>query len=198
MTGWRETVSVVVCVMAVETSVLRRRKEERARGVEGTLWVGGWRVTAMPDGGEYGGPHLAPQVAKVAGTEGTVKGTGEVGCEVKLWGECARDWGDERIRRGDVVLLESEWGRGERRAAPGSPSADYPVIASAVELSTCVSPESPGIVSVRKASSCPSSKVPGAKSLYEWGYHTLRARVMSPQCYESSRVQSSRGREQML
>jgi hypothetical protein len=47
MTGWRETVSVVVCVMAVETSVLRRRKEERARGVEGTLWVGGWRVTAV-------------------------------------------------------------------------------------------------------------------------------------------------------
>lgn len=173
MTGWRETVSVVVCVMAVETSVLRRRKEERARGAEGTLWVGGWRVTAMPDGGEYGGPNLAPQVARVAGTEGTVNGTGEVGCEVKLWGECARDWGDERVRRGDVVLLESELG-GARSAGPGSSSADSAGIASAVE-----------------SKSCPSSEVPSAKSLFEWTYHNFRVRVIFPSV-EPSRVGSSR------
>ena len=87
-------VSVMVCVTSVEQPVLRRRKEERAKGKEGTLWVGRWEVIAPPLSGGFGG--------------GVGTGTGEVGCEVKLWGSCARDWGDDRVCRGDIVLFESE------------------------------------------------------------------------------------------
>ncbi len=72
----------MVCVMAVETPVLRQRKEKKA-GREGTLWIGGWQITAPPDGDE------------------------EVSCNVKLWDNCAREWGDDKVRKGDVVLLES-------------------------------------------------------------------------------------------
>lgn len=80
----------MVCVMAVDTPVLRQRKEEKARGQEGTLWIGGWRITAPP-------------------VEGS-KGSGEVSCTVKLWEGLAREWGDGKVRRGDVVLLEGESG----------------------------------------------------------------------------------------
>ncbi len=75
--------------MAVEQPVLRQRKEEKARGAAGTLWIGRWEVTAPPTGGEDA-----------------------VKCDVKLWEGCARDWGDDKVRKGDVVLLESESGSG--------------------------------------------------------------------------------------
>ena len=75
----------MVCVMAVEQPVLRQRKEEKARGAAGTLWIGKWEVTA-PQSGEEDSP---------------------VKCDVKLWESFARDWGDDKVRKGDVVLLES-------------------------------------------------------------------------------------------
>jgi hypothetical protein len=80
------SISTIVCVLSVDQPVLRKRKEEKARGRDGTLWIGNWNVTAPPDGdtgGEVGG------------------------CAVKLWDNAAKEWGDERVRKGDVVLLES-------------------------------------------------------------------------------------------
>jgi hypothetical protein len=76
-------VNVIVCVTATTAPVVRRRKEERARGQDGTLWIAKWDVIAPARGG------------------------GEVGCEVVLWDKCAKDHG-EAVRRGDVILLESE------------------------------------------------------------------------------------------
>lgn len=70
--------------MSVEQPVLRQRKEEKAKGATGTLWIGRWEVTAPPVGEEH-----------------------PVKCEVKLWDSCAKDWGDDKVRKGDVVLLES-------------------------------------------------------------------------------------------
>jgi hypothetical protein len=81
-----EMVNTIVCVLSVDQPVLRKRKEEKARGRDATLWIGNWSVTAPPP----------------AGSER------EVGsCAVKLWDKVAQEWGDERVRKGDVVLLES-------------------------------------------------------------------------------------------
>ena len=85
-------ISIIVCVTNVETPILRKRKEERAKGAEGSLWVGKWDIVVPP-----------------LHTAGSLDTEGEVGCEVKLWGNCAREWGDERVRRGDVILLDSEY-----------------------------------------------------------------------------------------
>jgi hypothetical protein len=76
----------------VDSPVLRKRKEEKERGQEGTLWIGNWGVTSPPDS---------------SGSSKQGAG-GECGCGVKFWGEVARSWGDEVVRKGDVVLLESE------------------------------------------------------------------------------------------
>lgn len=79
-------VNTIVCVLSVDQPVLRKRKEEKAKGRDGTLWIGNWSVTAPPP----------------ADSEG------EVGsCVIKLWDKVAQEWGDERVRKGDVVLLES-------------------------------------------------------------------------------------------
>lgn len=78
-------VHVIVCITSTTAPVLRRRKEERAKGQEGTLWIAKWDVIAPSEAGHT-----------------------EVGCEVVLWDKCARDYG-ETVRRGDVVLLESEY-----------------------------------------------------------------------------------------
>ena len=85
-----QKVNLIVCVTAVEAVVLRQRKEEKARGREGTLYIGKWSVVAPPTATNGGGNQA------------------EVGCEVKLWDSCAREWGDDTVRRGDVVMLESE------------------------------------------------------------------------------------------
>jgi len=82
---------VIVCILSVDTPVLRQRKEEKRKGQEGTLWIGGWVVTA---------PNTWPGYA--------AQGDGG-GCGVKLWGEAARDWGEGVVRKGDVVLLESKF-----------------------------------------------------------------------------------------
>lgn len=82
--------SLIVCVVSTEPVVQRQRKEEKSRGQEGSLWIGSWKVVAPPSGS--GG--------------GTARGGVEVGCGVKLWNEAAREW-EGRVRRGDVVLLES-------------------------------------------------------------------------------------------
>lgn len=75
-----------MCVLSVDQVVQRQRKEEKARGEEGSLWIGKWTVTCPPGEG----------------------GAQEVGsCAVKLWDKAAREWGDEKVRRGDIVLLES-------------------------------------------------------------------------------------------
>lgn len=84
------TVSLIVCVLGVDQPVLRQRKEQKARGQEGTLWIGKWTVTAPGDG-----------------RQGTEIETGS--CQVKLWDQMAREWGDERVRKGDVVLLEGTY-----------------------------------------------------------------------------------------
>jgi hypothetical protein len=82
------SISVIVCILSVDTPILRQRKEEKRRGQDGSLWIGGWVVTAPNIWVGY-----APQ------------GDGG-GCGVKLWGDAAREWGDEVVRKGDVVLLE--------------------------------------------------------------------------------------------
>lgn len=89
-------ISVIVCVTATSPPVLRRKKEERARGAEGSLWVAKWDIVAPSGLGAAGGTSMSKDRAE---------GSGEVGCEVVLWDKCARDYG-EVVRRGDVVLLE--------------------------------------------------------------------------------------------
>ncbi|WVQ80043.1 hypothetical protein IAT38_002144 [Cryptococcus sp. DSM 104549] len=88
----REKFSVIVCVTSVDPPIERQRKPLpsvgprawKPRGEGTSLWIGKWTVIAPPIGRE-----------------------GEAGCGVKLWDDCARDWGDEKVRRGDVVLLEN-------------------------------------------------------------------------------------------
>lgn len=58
----------------------------------------------MPEGG---GGNVQGGVEREDGGN-RAGGGGEVSCGVKLWETCAREWGDGRVRRGDVVLLESE------------------------------------------------------------------------------------------
>ena len=72
--------------MTVEPPVLRQRKEEKGKRSTGTLWIGRWQVTSPP-----------------------VQGDDPVKCDVKLWESCARDWGDDRVRKGDIILLESTY-----------------------------------------------------------------------------------------
>lgn len=84
-------VHVIVCVTSTTAPVLRKRKEERARGQEGTLWIAKWDV-------------VVPSSSSASSSSARA---GEVGCEVVLWDKCAKDYG-ECVRRGDVVLLESE------------------------------------------------------------------------------------------
>ena len=81
-----QLISIIVCVLSVDQPVQRQRKEEKARGEEGSLWIGNWAVTAP-----------APVLGEEAGS-----------CQVRLWDSMARDWGDERVRKGDIVLLERE------------------------------------------------------------------------------------------
>ncbi|WVR09474.1 hypothetical protein IAU60_006541 [Kwoniella sp. DSM 27419] len=76
--------SIIACVVSTEGLVQRQRKEEKARGGEGSLWIGKWMITAPP----------------------TATGDPEVTCGVRLWDDVAREWG-ERVRRGDVILLEN-------------------------------------------------------------------------------------------
>nr|XP_031863996.1 uncharacterized protein CI109_000640 [Kwoniella shandongensis]KAA5531068.1 hypothetical protein CI109_000640 [Kwoniella shandongensis] len=95
----KELHTLIICVLGVDQPVLRKRKEERARRGEGSLWIGKWTMIAPPSSATRG-----------AASEGNVDrggGGGEVTCPVKLWDECARDWGDEKVRRGDVVLVEN-------------------------------------------------------------------------------------------
>ncbi|WWC63449.1 uncharacterized protein I303_106052 [Kwoniella dejecticola CBS 10117] len=75
--------TLIVCVLSAEPVVQRQRKEEKAKGKEGSLFIGKWTVTAQPLSGEE-----------------------EVTTTVRLWDECAKEWG-ERVKRGDVVLLEN-------------------------------------------------------------------------------------------
>ena len=81
-----ELISLIVCVLSVDQPVQRQRKDQKARGGEGTLWIGNWTITAP-----------APEPGQEVGS-----------CQVKLWDNAAREWGDERVRKGDVVLLERE------------------------------------------------------------------------------------------
>jgi len=85
--------NLIVCVVGVDRARIVQRTEEKKRGKEGSLWVGKWDIISPTKG---------------ANDEGD-EGEGEVGCQVQLWEWCARDWGDQKVRRGDVVLLESEY-----------------------------------------------------------------------------------------
>lgn len=87
-------VSVIVCVVSTEPAVQRQRKEEKTRGQEGSLWISSWKVVAPP--------------MAASGSASAKDVGGEASCHVKLWNEAAREW-EGRVRRGDVVLLESEW-----------------------------------------------------------------------------------------
>lgn len=77
--------------MSVDAPVKRQRRKPGPRGRRDDLWIASWRVSA-PGGREdsYSEP---------------------VSCNVKLWDECARDWGG-MVRKGDAVLLEGEPGDG--------------------------------------------------------------------------------------
>ncbi|KAK8854650.1 hypothetical protein IAR55_003389 [Kwoniella newhampshirensis] len=88
--------TLIVCVVMVDQPILRKRKEEKQHGQEGTLWIGRWTVVAPP-----------PAILIPGGITTNLGGVGDVSCGVKLWDECARDWGDDKVRRGDVVLVEN-------------------------------------------------------------------------------------------
>ena len=81
--------TMIVGVSSTETAVQRQRKEEKAKSKEGTLWIAKWGV-------------VVPSTAELS-ARGEVD---EVGCEVKLWESCAKDWGQGKVRRGDVIMLE--------------------------------------------------------------------------------------------
>ncbi|AFR96635.2 hypothetical protein C343_04763 [Cryptococcus neoformans C23] len=90
--GGKERYNIIACIVSVDTPLERQRKTQlgmrgKGRGrqdANDTLWIGKWMITAPPDGNE-----------------------GQVSCVVRLWDECAKDWGDEKVRKGDVVLLEN-------------------------------------------------------------------------------------------
>lgn len=90
--GRKERYNIIACVASVDTPLERQRKTQfgtrgSGRGrkdTSDTLWIGKWMITAPPNGNE-----------------------GQVSCAVRLWDECAKDWDDEKVRKGDVVLLES-------------------------------------------------------------------------------------------
>ncbi|OCF57606.1 hypothetical protein L486_05065 [Kwoniella mangroviensis CBS 10435] len=86
--------SVIVCVLACEPIVQRQRKSTVQSGfsrrvvaqedrVGSILHIGKWTVTAQPSAGEV-----------------------ELTSIVRLWDDCALEYG-EKVRRGDVVLLEN-------------------------------------------------------------------------------------------
>jgi hypothetical protein len=83
-TGKGNRVNLIVCVVSVDRVKVVQRKEEKVRGREGTVCIGRFEVVVPGDDRDK-----------------------EIGCDVKLWEGCARDWGEEVVRRGDVVLLES-------------------------------------------------------------------------------------------
>lgn len=95
--GGKERYNIIACIASVDTPLERQRKTQlgmrgRTKGrqdASDTLWIGKWMITAPPDGNE-----------------------GQVSCVVRLWDECAKDWGDEKVRKGDVVLLESTFWTG--------------------------------------------------------------------------------------
>lgn len=97
--GGKERYNIIACIVSVDTPLERQRKTQlgmrgKGRGrqdANDTLWIGKWMITAPPDGNE-----------------------GQVSCVVRLWDECAKDWGDEKVRKGDVVLLESMFWKGYR------------------------------------------------------------------------------------
>ncbi|WVQ72066.1 hypothetical protein IAR50_001610 [Cryptococcus sp. DSM 104548] len=87
----QERYTLIVCIVSVDAAVERQRKaiQGYSRGMgnrtEGdTFWVGKWSITSPPVGRDS-----------------------EMSCDVKLWDKCAREWGDERLKRGDVLLLEN-------------------------------------------------------------------------------------------
>ncbi|WVW85445.1 hypothetical protein I302_107483 [Kwoniella bestiolae CBS 10118] len=86
----KQLCSVIVCVLATEPLVQRQRKAPVGttrrmidREEAGILSIGKWTITAQPGPGE-----------------------GALTSIVRLWDDCAVQFG-ERIRRGDVVLLEN-------------------------------------------------------------------------------------------
>ncbi|WVN86213.1 uncharacterized protein L203_101374 [Cryptococcus depauperatus CBS 7841] len=88
----KQLYTVILCIVSVDPSVERQRKisvagnKQKGNGLEntGTLWIGKWMVIVPPTLEES-----------------------EVSCTVKLWDKCAKDWGDEMLRCGDVVLVEN-------------------------------------------------------------------------------------------
>ena len=140
---------MIVCVMAVAQPVLRQRKEEKARGATGTLWIGRWEVTAPP-----------------LGDEDPVK------CDVKLWEGCARDWGDDKVRKGDVVLLESA----SRFEAIRPADVDY----------TQTSSLNPPMLKIRLNSYCPRTRYIHPSLLFS----TAPYRAMDPPVATMNTVKS--------
>ncbi|ORX38397.1 hypothetical protein BD324DRAFT_354081 [Kockovaella imperatae] len=87
-----QLVNVLLCVTSVEAPVLRQRKEEKAAGKQGTLWIAKWSVIAQPENERDVG-------------HSTSLGD-EVACDIKLWDDCARELGEGKVRRGDVILIQ--------------------------------------------------------------------------------------------
>ena len=85
-----------VCVSGTSRLVNRKTRLERERGKDGTLSLSKWDVVSP----------LPNDASLTKDIQGRVKG--EVGCTVVLWDKCAVEFG-ERVRRGDVVLLECEF-----------------------------------------------------------------------------------------
>ncbi|BEI83209.1 hypothetical protein CcaverHIS002_0310770 [Cutaneotrichosporon cavernicola] len=80
--------------MNIDAPVSRQRRRVGPGGRMGVMWIASWNV-------------LAP-------------GQGEpVAAKVKLWDECAREWGGI-VRKGDVILLEDYVFRAGPRGAVSS------------------------------------------------------------------------------
>lgn len=77
----RRRVSVVCCVMSVESPI---QFQKRNQGYS-TGWRASWQVS-VPSNSDKNAP---------------------ASCEVMLWDDCARDWGGS-VRKGDVVFLQGE------------------------------------------------------------------------------------------
>lgn len=124
--GARKRISVMCCVMSVDAPVRRQRRKPGPRGRMGDVWIATWRVSAP-------------------GTRGDSL-SDPVSCDVKLWDECARDWGG-RVRKGDVVLLEgkssdsSTRSQSRRRVSPSldrrQPGTTACLLAFELSSSTC-------------------------------------------------------------
>ena len=92
--------------------------------------------------GSQNGGVVVPPEAGVDAME-----SDEVGCDIKLWEECAREWGSGKVRRGDVVVLQGQCVRESILRVGESNSRTALIETSRRSVQACYS--------TREGSSCP-------------------------------------------